>query len=155
MKNNVARMGLAAFLAVGSLIGVAAAAVTEDEDCSIARSAGRWSITDTGMVVGIGPRVAVGVFKLDGKGNLLDGLAASSLNGSIASETFSGTYTVNHDCSGSFDVKIYSGGTELFELTAFIAFDDHMGEMRAIFTSVVAPDGTVLPTVINLDARKQ
>ena len=155
MKNNVARMGLAAFLAVGSLIGVAAAAGTEDEDCSIARSAGRWSITDTGMVVGIGPRVAVGVFKLDGKGNLLDGLAASSLNGSIASETFSGTYTVNRDCSGSFDVKIYSGGTELFELTAFTSFDDHMREMRAIFTSVVAPDGTVLPTVINLDARKQ
>jgi X-Pro dipeptidyl-peptidase (S15 family) len=62
---------------------------------------------------------------------------------------------VNADCSGSFDVKIYSGGTELFELTAFIAFDDDMKEMRAVFTSVVAPDGTSLPSVINAQARKQ
>jgi hypothetical protein len=92
---------------------------------------------------------------MDGNGNLRNGVAASSLNGSVASETFSGTYTVNPDCSGSFDVKIYSGGTEVFELTAFTAFDDDMREMRALFTSVVAPDGTALQTVINLDARKQ
>jgi hypothetical protein len=155
MKNNIARMGLAAFLVVGLVAGMAAAARADDDGCSLAHSAGRWSLTDNGMVVGIGPRVAVGVFKLDGKGNLLDGVAASSLNGSIASETFSGTYTVNHDCSGSFDVKIYSGGTELFELTAFTAFDDNMREMRAVFTSVVAPDGTSLASVISLQAKKQ
>jgi len=97
----------------------------------------------------------VGVFKLDGNGNLLNGVAASSLNGSVASETFSGTYTVNPDCSGSFDVKIYSGGVELFELTAFTAFDNDMREMRAVFTSIVAPNGTALQSVINLEARKQ
>ena len=117
--------------------------------------AGRWSLTDKGAVIGIGPRTAVGVFTLDGNGNLLNGVAASSLKGRVASETFSGTYTVNPDCSGTFDVKIYSGGAELFELAAFTAFDNDMKEMRAVFTSVVAPNGTVLPTVINLEARKQ
>lgn len=123
--------------------------------CSLARAAGSWSLTDSGTVIGVGDRVAVGVFRLDASGNLTKGVAASSLAGSVASETFSGTYTVNPDCSGSFDVKIYSGGAELFELTAFTAFDDDMREMRAVFTSVVAPDGTSLQSVINLQARKQ
>lgn len=132
-----------------------ASADDDDGTCSLARSAGRWSLTDNGTVLGIGSRVAVGVFKLDGRGNLQNGVAASSLNGSIANETFSGTYTVNPDCSGTFDVKIYSGDTELFELTAFMAFDDHMREMRAVFTSIVAPNGTSLQSVVSLQARKQ
>lgn len=134
---------------------VAYASADDDATCSLARSAGRWSLTDNGTIIGIGSRVAVGVFRLDGHGNLEDGVAASSLNGSIANETFSGTYTVNPDCSGSFDVKIYSGDTELFELTAFMAFDDHMREMRAVFTSVVAPNGTSLQSVVSLQARRQ
>jgi hypothetical protein len=62
---------------------------------------------------------------------------------------------VNSDCSGTFDVKIYSGGTELFEITAFTAFDNDMKEMRAVFTSVVPPGGTNLPTVIALEAKRQ
>src|SRR5215469_13707755 len=139
MTNMIARTSLAGLFAVGLIVSLAAPAHAGGP-CSLARSAGHWSLTDNGTVVGVGPRVAVGVFKLDGNG---------------ASETFSGTYTVNPDCSGTFDVKIYSGSTELFELTAFTAFDDDMKEMRAVFTSVVAPNGTVLPTVINLEARKQ
>jgi hypothetical protein len=134
---------------------VAYASADDDGACSLARSAGRWSLTDNGTIIGLGSRVAVGVFKLDGRGNLQDGVATSSLNGTIASETFSGTYTVNPDCSGTFDVKIYSGDTELFELTAFMAFDDHMREMRAVFTSVLAPNGTSLQSVVSLQARKQ
>src|SRR5215469_17155521 len=154
MEHKVARTCFASLFAVAMIVCMTAP-LHAAGPCSLARAAGNWSLTDNGMVVGVGPRVAVGVFKLDASGNLKDGVAASSLNGSIASETFSGTYTVNPDCSGSFDVKIYSGGTELFELTAFTAFDNDMREMRAVFTSVVAPDGTVLPTVINLEARKQ
>ncbi len=42
-----------------------------------------------------------------------------------------------------------------FTITLNSAFDDNMGEMRAILTSVVLPDGTSLPTVISFDARKQ
>lgn len=64
--------------------------------------------------------------------------AASSLNGDVTNETFSGSYAVNSDFSGNSDVKIYSGGPELFESTAFTAFDDDMREMRKVFTSVVA-----------------
>jgi hypothetical protein len=154
MTNMIARTSLAGLFAVALIVSLAAPAHAGGP-CSLARAAGSWSLTDSGTVIGVGPRVAVGVFKLDASGNLTDGVAASSLNGSVASETFSGTYTVNPDCSGTFDVKIYSGSTELFELTAFTAFDNDMREMRAVFTSVVAPDGRSLQSVISLDARKQ
>jgi hypothetical protein len=140
MKYKIALTSLASLFGVALGVSMSTLALADDHECSLARAAGHWSLTDNGTVIGIGPRTAVGVFKLDGNGNLLNGVAASSLNGSVASETFSGTYTVNADCSGSFDVKIYSGATELFELTAFTAFDDDMKEMRA---------------VINLQARKQ
>ena len=154
MEDRVARTAVAILFAVAMIVSIAAPAHAGGP-CSLARAAGSWSLTDNGTVIGIGSRVAVGVFKLDASGNLQDGVAASSLNGSIVSETFSGTYTVNPECSGSFDVKIYSGGTELFELTAFTAFDDDMREMRAVFTSIVAPDGTSLKSVISLQAKKQ
>lgn len=154
MKHKVARRSLASLFAVAMIVCIAAP-LHAAGPCSLARAAGHWSLTDNGTVVGVGPRIAVGVFTLDANGNLLNGVAASSLNGNVASETFSGTYTVNPDCSGSFDVKIYSGGVEIFELTAFTAFDDDMREMRAVFTSVVAPDGTSLPSVIGLEAKKQ
>ena len=136
MKRKIGTTGLTTIFAAALIVGMASPVYADDHhSCSLAQAAGHWSLTDNGTVIGIGPRTAVGVFTLDGNGNLLNGVAASSLNGSVASETFSGTYTVNPDCSGSFDVKIFSGGSELFELTAFTAFDDDMREMRAVFTS--------------------
>jgi hypothetical protein len=153
MKSNNARI-FAAVIAIGTIASLVAP-VHANAACSMLASAGNWSMTDNGTVVGIGPRIAVGVFKLDGRGNLTDGVAASSLNGSVASETFSGTYTLNPDCSGSASAKIYSGGVEVLQLTAFIAFDDNMKELRMLFTSVATPDGTVLPSVISLQAKKQ
>lgn len=154
MKNKVVGGCLASLFAAVLLFSTVTPAHAAGP-CSLARAAGSWSLTDNGTVIGVGSRVAVGIFKLDASGNLTNGVAASSLAGNVASETFSGTYTVNPDCSGSFDVKIYSGSTELFELTAFTAFDDDMREMRAVFTSVVAPDGTSLQSVISLEAKKQ
>lgn len=154
MTCKIARTALTTIFALGLLISAAAPAHAAGP-CSLQRSAGHWSMTDSGTVVGVGPRTAVAVFTMDGDGNLLNGSGTSSLNGSIASETFSGTYTVNADCSGGLDVKIYSAGAELFEITGFLAFDDNMNEMRAVFTSVVEPDGTSLSTVIALQARRQ
>jgi hypothetical protein len=123
--------------------------------CSLARAAGNWAFTDSGTVVGVGPRTAVGRLTLDAAGNLLNGAATSSLDGAIANETFSGTYTVNPDCMGTISVDIFASGVELFAITGNIAFDNDMKHMRGIFTSVVEPNGTSLPTVIALDANKQ
>jgi hypothetical protein len=156
MKHNIARSGLAVVFAVALMAGLAAPAHAWNRPCSLASTAGNWSFTDNGTVVGIGPRTAVGVFTLDGNGNLLNGVATSSLNGSIADETFSGTYTVNSNCTGTLSVGIYVSGVLTYTLTANLAFDDDMKALRGLFTSaVVEPSGTPLSTVIAIDGRKQ
>ena len=127
----------------------------EEAQCSLARAAGKWTFSDSGTVIGIGPRVAAGIWTFDAEGNVLNGVATSSLNGTIADETFSGTYTVSPNCTGTIDVKIFSSNVELFEVTGNAAFDDQMRELRGIFTSVVAPGGASLQTIIAIDARKQ
>ena len=125
--------------------------------CSLASAAGDWSLTDNGSIVSppLGSRVAVGRFTLTPDGNLVNGVATSSLNGTIASETFFGTYSVNPDCTGTIRVKIFSNNVELFEVTLSTAFDARMHELRGLFTSVVTPDGTSLSTVIGLNARRE
>lgn len=155
MKRKIARIGLASIFAVGLIASMAAPAHAGGPPCSLARAAGNWAFTDNGTVVGIGPRTAVGTLTLDAAGNLSNGAATSSLNGSIANETFSGTYTVNPDCSGTASVDIFASGIELFTVTFNLAFDHNMQHMRGIFTSVVEPNGTSLSTVIALDANKQ
>jgi len=127
------------------------------KSCSLESVAGNWGITDTGTVVGIGPRAAVGVLTLDGAGTLVNGFATSSLNGTVAAETFSGTYTVNANCTGTIDASIFdaSTGAEIFALTLYTAFDDKSQELRALFTSATTPSGAQLPTVVALTGRKQ
>ena len=101
-------------LFVLALIASMAAPAHAAGPCSLARAAGKWSFTDNGTVIGVGPRTAVGTLTLDASGNVSNGVATSSLNGAIADETFSGTYTVNPDCSGTISVTISSGGVEVF-----------------------------------------
>jgi hypothetical protein len=137
------------------VLSMAATAQVVNPACSLARAAGTYGFTDSGTVVGVGPRVAVGVLTLDAAGNLLNGKATSSLNGTIADEAFSGTYTVNSDCTGSFAIKIFDpSGNVLLTVTGGLTWDDNMKQLRIIFTSATLPDGTSLLTVINGDARK-
>jgi len=78
------------------------------------------------------------------------------LNGTVTAETFSGTYTVNSDCTGTFNnVQLRDlSGNLLLTITADLTWDDNMRELRAIFTSATLPDGTSLLTVISADGRK-
>jgi len=137
------------------VMSMAAAAHAQDSACKLARAAAKYAFADNGTVVGVGPRMAVGIFTLDSAGNL-NGKATSSLNGTIADESFSGTYTVNSDCTGTFNnVQIRDlSGNLLLTITANLAWDDNMKQLRAIFTSAALPDGTSLLTVISADARK-
>ena len=155
MKGNSLLTTLVVLLAA-TLISGAATAQTGAAACTLAHAAGTYGFTDSGTVVGVGPRVAAGIFTLDAAGNLLNGKATSSLNGAIAEETFSGTYTVNSDCTGTFNnVEIRDpSGNLLLVITANLAWDENMKQLRAIFTSAKLPDGTSLLTVIGADARK-
>lgn len=136
---------------------MSATTVSEEAVCSLSRAAGNWSLTDSGTIVSppLGQRVAVGRFTLTADGNLTNGVATSSLNGAVANETFFGSYSVNPDCTGAIKVKIFSSGTELFDVALDIAFDRNMHEIRGLFTSVVTPDGTALSSVVRLDAARQ
>ena len=156
MKQNIATTTLVIVFVITLVLSGAATAQIVNPACSLARAAGTYGFSDSGTVVGVGPRVAAGIFTLDAAGNLLNGNATSSLNGSIAVETFSGTYTVNSDCTGTFnnlELRDLSGNL-LLTITANLAWDDNMKQIRAIFTSTKLPNGTSLLTVISADARK-
>ena len=124
--------------------------------CSLSQVAGKWAFWTNGNVNGIGPRVSAGVFTLDTSGNLLHGKATSSLAGTVAPETFSGTYSVDADCTGEFSINVFgASGGELFTASLAIYFDDNGKEIRGIFTTVVAqPSGAPLLSEIVVEARK-
>lgn len=153
MKRNIVRKMLTSLF----LPGVLAALLTtaHGQSCSLTRAAGTYGFSDSGTVVGVASRVAVGIFTLDAAGNL-KGKGTSSLNGTIAHEKFSGAYTANSDCTGTFkNVQIRDlSGNLLLTITADLAWDDSMKQLRAIFTSATLPDGTSLLTVVGADARK-
>jgi hypothetical protein len=151
MNRKVACRLLMIIFAAAFFVSASASA----EECSLIGAAGNWSFSDSGTIVGVGPRMAVGIFTLDANGNVVNGKATSSLNGSIADETFYGTYSVTPNCRGKLRVKIFSSGVELFTVTIDLAFDGNIQQLRGIFTSVTEPNGTALSTVIGLQASKQ
>jgi hypothetical protein len=156
MKRNIALAGLATIFAT-CLPGMAAPARAVSFPCSLAVTAGNWAFTDNGTVVGVGPRTAVGVATLDPHGNVLNGVATSNLNGSVEDETFSGTYSVNSNCTGAMTINIYdqSTGNLVFTVSLSLSFDQKMEHLRGVFTSVAEPDGTPLQTIIAFDADKR
>ena len=157
MKFRITSVFAAALVA-----NAATVARAEDGGCSLARAAGNWSFSDSGTVflaAGLGvPRVAAGRFTLDNAGNVRNCVATSSLNGTIATEACSGTYTVNSDCTGTFNIQISdpTTGAELSVAKLALAFDDDMKHTHGIFTSLVAPPPIgALQSAIVADARKQ
>jgi len=156
MKRNISRTTLAMVLLTIVYVGLVPAARSQDEPgCSNASVAGKWGFTTNGTVVGIGPRDSLGIFTLDSAGNLLKGKATASLNGSVTDETFSGTYTVNPDCTGKLAIQIFDlSGNKILTATLDLVFDNNVRELRAIFTSAVLPNGTPLGTVITVQAKR-
>lgn len=147
----------AAFVPNNALHIKAAATVRADEGvgCSPDSVAGKWGFTTSGTVVGIGPRDSLGVFTLDGAGNLLNGKATASLNGSVTDETFAGTYSVNPDCTGKLAIVISDlSGNKILTATLDLVFNNNVRELRALFTSAVLPNGTPLGTVITAQAKR-
>jgi hypothetical protein len=126
------------------------------QDCSVSQVAGKWAFWTQGTVNGLGPRVSSGIFTLDQAGKIKNGKATSSLAGvGVAVELFSGNYSVTPDCTGMLSALLTdTSGNPLFRVTLAPYFDDDGREMRAIFTSIVAPNGAALTSEIVLEARK-
>lgn len=122
--------------------------------CTTASIAGRFGFTTTGSIPAVGPVAATGIFTQDTSGNIT-GTQTRSLNGSVADETFTGTATVNSDCTGTDTVQVFQDGSSVRTTTLHVVYDDNGREARAIFTSLVLqPSGVSLPSIITIEARK-
>jgi hypothetical protein len=153
MKLNKART-LFGFIFLATLLGTPGAA--HARSCSLRSTAGKYGFTLTGVVIPGTvpvPIAAVGRAALDATGNV-SGTESRSVGGSFADETFTGTYTVNPDCTGTATLNFYESGVLVRTSILSIVLDDHEREIRMIQKSLQLPNGAFLPVVITVEARR-
>ena len=124
--------------------------------CSAALVAGDWAYTETGSVFPASvavPFAAVARYSLNAGGDLV-GIATSSSGGTVANVTLKGTGTVNADCTGTLTVGVYAAGSLVRTATFDVAYVDGAREARAIIASLVLANGTIVPSVLTVDAKK-
>jgi hypothetical protein len=152
MKRTIFHLlGGAFFLASLLIVPVANA-----RSCSLRGTAGKYGFTLTGVVIpstGPVPIAAVGRAVLDDSGNV-SGTESRSVGGGFADETFTGTYTVNPDCTGTATLNFYESGVLVRTSILSVVFDDHEREIRMIQKSLQLPTGGFLHVVITVEARR-
>jgi len=105
------------YLAVlGLLITAPAFAGNEPEGCSNRMLAGRWMFaTDVGHQSKFpgGDITAIGIFRLDRQGTLTDGIFDATVEGwrFLQGVTFTGTLTINANCTGTLYFVTSAGTT--------------------------------------------
>jgi hypothetical protein len=119
-----------------------------DRGCSNATLKGTFAEKDTGFIPNPPPAPAslfagVNLDTFDGKGTIT-ATGFATLDGNGAPQTENGTYTVNPDCTGTYEVQISPGG---FTAHAFFVIDDGGNELQIIVTD----PGNVITCI----ARKQ
>jgi hypothetical protein len=106
MKNKMALTTLAA-IAIASVICTALPA--QAGQCSLASVAGSYGYTANGFVAvapgSFVPVAAAGRITFDGSGHV-SGTQTRVVAGSSLDETYSGTYSVNPNCTGTFTVLV-------------------------------------------------
>ena len=77
--------------------------------CSNATVTGVW-----GYFVG----ASAGQFTADGKGNITSGSQTVSQNGVVSTQTYTGTYSLAKNCTGSININFTGGGTSSANIVA-------------------------------------
>jgi hypothetical protein len=131
------------------VLAMAPSAAADDKGCSNTTVKGTFAYTITGSTSNTpppltGPFGGVGRQTYDGNGHV-SGTQTVNLNGNILRQTYTGTYTVNPDCTGSITlvVDIPPG---LVTHSDFV-IDDNGNEIRSVETD---PGG-----VLTLVGRRQ
>jgi hypothetical protein len=110
-SNSIKTFAIATVAALALAIAPTAKAQVY-KGCSNATLLGTFAYTVTGSFVAapapLGPYAEVGAQTFDGNGGT-SAAGMSNTNGSVASATQSGTYTVNADCTGTFILQIAPG----------------------------------------------
>src|SRR5712671_640859 len=123
--------------------------------CTSATAAGSFGFTTTGTLIlptGPAPVAAVGLVTFDLSGNAT-GSQDRSVGGAFAHETLTGTLTVNRDCTISLVANVYDSSGNLARTSTIPGVLVNNGkQIRAIFESVVLPNGVNLPSVLTIEA---
>jgi hypothetical protein len=119
----------------------------QDSACTPFMVMGTWGYSETGTMIvtpdlapktgipaGSYPYASVGSYTLDGKGNVL-GYRKASFGGSIIEATFTGTATVNPDCTGKITLN-FPGNPPAEK---FIVYVNNGKEARMIITTALFP----------------
>ena len=125
--------------------------------CTSATAAGTFGFTTTGTLIlptGPAPVAAVGVVSFDRDGNTT-GSQDRSVGGVFAHETLIGTLTVNRDCTISLVANVYDGSGNLVRTSTTPGVLVNNGkQIRAIFETVVLPNGPNLPSILTIEANR-
>ena len=112
-RSTIAKTFTIAAVAVIAL-GLAPTANAADKGCTNATLKGTFLHVGTGFITAppalAGPFAGLGTETFDGNGGVT-GNATGSFNGNPDSGTFTGTYTVNSDCTGTMTSKFSNGFT--------------------------------------------
>jgi hypothetical protein len=145
MKRTTPSVALVAALWALFIAGLAPA-LRADDRCSNRSVSGAFGYVTTGTRIGIGPVAGSGVITFDEDGNV-NGEQTVSFGGTIATETYSGTYSVDAGCRGSFTVVVSSSIPAFNRTTTVdIVWEDDSNAAHAIFTGA--------GTIITADARR-
>jgi hypothetical protein len=110
-------------------------AATAHAACSVASVAGGYGYTTNGFVAtptgAFIPAAAAGRIVFDGQGGV-KGTQTRVVAGSALDETYSGTYTVNADCTGSFTVLV---SPDTRTSTVNLVWSDNTNVAHAVFTN--------------------
>ena len=139
-----------------TLLLLGAAPSSRAGHCSVKSTAGKYGFTLNGAVIsstGAVPLAAVGRVTLDASGNV-SGIESRSVGGGFANETFNGTYSVDADCTGTTTLQFFESGQLVRTSVLSVVFDNNEREIRMVQKSLQLPNGTFLPVVITVEARK-
>jgi len=142
MKFSIAAKAVTITVVAALALFVAPFASAESKSCSLATLKGTFSDRDTGYIAGLGQFAGVNLYTFDGHGKIT-GIGMTSLNGLVISGASSGTYTVNPDCTGTFEGQDSQGQTH----GAYFVIDDGGNELQILVTD----PGTVITCI----ARRQ
>jgi hypothetical protein len=121
-----------------------------DKGCRVSSLTGTFAYTGTGTITSppeiAGPVAEVDTQTFDGIGGTI-GTAMLSSGGSTTPISFTGTYIVNPDCTGTFTLQISIPGVPAFPLHVYFVLDNTLTEFQAIETD----DGLAVTRL----ARKQ
>jgi hypothetical protein len=135
MKRNITAKTLTIAALAALAVGIAPSAQAADKGCSNASLYGTFADKDTGFIIPAPnaapvPFAGVNAITFDGNGNMT-ATGFGSVGGSTGSQTETGTYKVNSDCTGTYTVTVNPGALTVH---AFFVIDESLNELQIIVT---------------------